>query len=377
MGRHVAITPMKILLVNNDKGWGGGQEFLQTLARQLMEQGCAVHILCRRDTPSAANFRAAGITVTGTGRGGIAPLLETAALLRRERFDIVMITREHDLLRTVLAWLLAFPLRKQGKLVMGYHTATIRRQLLLGSVAAAVCVSTYVRNRLLARNRSVADRTVVLSNGINVTSESLQDKFVVERPRRFFQGIGFPLIGMVGAFFKNQAELVDVLLMVRQAFPTVRLALVGDDSDNGLVMPLKEKIAAAGLADQVIFTGRLTRAQLIDVYHDLDLAVSTFRNEGFGLVHLESLAAGTPVVSYNEGGQVDIFQGTDAGVLVEGGPAEFAASVIGLLQDHERRFAMGKAGVKLVNSTFSVAMMGTRYLDFFQVLTDKRRGARL
>jgi glycosyltransferase involved in cell wall biosynthesis len=81
---------------------------------------------------------------------------------------------------------------------------------------------------------------------------------------------------------------------------------------------------------------------LADLSHDLDLSVSTFHNEGFGLIHLESLAAGTPVVAYQEGGQVDILSGEEAGILVDGGIADFAAGIIALLKYHDRRFAMGK-----------------------------------
>jgi glycosyltransferase involved in cell wall biosynthesis len=108
-----------------------------------------------------------------------------------------------------------------------------------------------------------------------------------------------------------------------------------------------------------------------DVFYDLDLSVTTHRNEGFGIVHLESLAAGTPVVSYDAGGMVDILRGEDVGVMVAGGPSEFSAAVIDLLRDHERRFALGRRGYDLVRRTYSLAAMAGRYLAFYQELLER------
>ncbi|ABQ27383.1 glycosyltransferase family 4 protein [Geotalea uraniireducens] len=359
---------MKILLVNNDKGWGGGQEQLKSLSIQLAARGFSPHFLCSANSPSAHNFSSMGFPVWdlwARSKFILEPILDTAALLRRERFDIVMVTREHDLLRTVLAWKLAFPFGSRGKLIMCYHTATARKQFFLGAADAVVCVSSFIRDRLLAGNPRIASPITILPNGIPVSGEPSAEKFAVGRQRRFFHGTGFPLIGMVGAFFKNQRELIEIIPLLRREFPSIKVALVGDDADPGLTGPIKEKAKQLGVADSVIFTGKVPHERLADVYFDLDLSASTFRNEGFGLVHLESMAAGTPVVAYNEGGQVDIFKGNDAGVLVEGGVVEFAAAVAGLLRDNERRFAMGHEGFNLVRSSFSLATMGRGYLDFF------------
>ncbi len=162
---------MKILLVNNDKGWGGGQEYLKSLAGELSKFGCEIHFLCRLGSPSENNFAAQGYPVYSMPRN--LPripntLMLTALLFRRERFDIVMVTREHDLACTALAWKLAFPIARQGKLVACYHTATIRRQLFFSALDAVVCVSTYVREKLLASNGRVKMSVSVISNGIPV-----------------------------------------------------------------------------------------------------------------------------------------------------------------------------------------------------------------
>jgi len=48
---------MKILLINNDKGWSGGQEHLKDLAAELVLKGVDVHFLVRAGSKSESRFR--------------------------------------------------------------------------------------------------------------------------------------------------------------------------------------------------------------------------------------------------------------------------------------------------------------------------------
>lgn len=364
---------MKVLLINNDKGWGGGQEHLKDLSLELLRQGASVHFVVRSGSRSDTLFRQLGMPVhplPSHGWGDLQAFWRLVSLLRRERFDIVSVNREHDLLLTALAWRFAFPWRKPGRLTMSYHTATTRRQLMLGSVDAVVCISEYVKSKLLQGNPDLALKVTLLYHGITQAATPLHpDKFDRNRQRRFFSGTGFPLIGMVGEFFKNQGELVEMIPQLKEAFPSLKVAFVGDNTDLSLINPLLAKITLLGLENDLLFTGRVPREKIPDLFYDFDLSVTTHRNEGFGIVHLESLAAATPVVAYNEGGFVDIFKGEQVGVLVDGGKKEFAAAVIALLKNDEKRFAMGGEGEKLVKRKYSIQAMGKSYLDFYRKLT--------
>jgi glycosyltransferase involved in cell wall biosynthesis len=173
---------------------------------------------------------------------------------------------------------------------------------------------------------------------------------------------------MVGALFKNQGELLDVVALLKGEFPDLKLALVGATDDEGLLAPLRDKALRLGIEQDVLFTGQVPAERMGDVFGDLDIALSTFRNEGFGLVHIESLAAGTPVVAYDAGGVTDILEGNRAGVLVVGGPAEFAAAVAPLLRDASRRLEMGRAGIELVRNRFTSEAMTRSYLGLFDRL---------
>lgn len=362
---------MKILLINNDKGWSGGQEHLKDLAGQLVTFGVEIHFVVRQGSPSAERYRALGYRVHPLPKHGLGDLLALARLvklLRRERFDVISVNREHDLSLTVLAWHLAFPLRRQGKLLMSYHTATSRRQLLLGSADAIICISEHVQQKLLLGNPAAADRTRVVYYGIRLEPPPPPEKFMVDRPRRFFTGTGFPLIGMVGELWKNQIELVEAIPHLQRAYPGIKVAFIGDHSDLALFQPLQTRIRELGVEEAVIFTGRVPRVRIPDIFFDLDVSVTTHRNEGYGIVHLESLAAGTPVVCFNEGGQVDLLREDSVALLVDGGVPEFAAATVRLLQDDAERFAMGQRGYRLVARRYSLPAMGERYLQFYREL---------
>lgn len=365
---------MKVLLVNNGKGWSGGQEHLKDLATELRRQGVDVHFLVRGSTVNETRFKALEFPVHlmpfQHSWDSVTAFFHLVSVMRRERFDIVSINREHDLPLTAIAYRLAFPFRRNGRLMMSYHLPTVRKQLLLGTADAIVCISEHVKEKLLRSNPAAAARTVILHYGIVLPQPPGAEKFSVERPRRFFHGDGFPIIGMVGEFWKNQLELVEMIPSLARAFPDITVAFVGNNANRALVGPIEERARQLGVEEKVVFTGLVPRDRIMDVFYDMDLSVTTHRNEGFGIVHLESLAAGTPVVAYNEGGFVDIFKGEDVGVLVDGGPAEFARAVVDLLSDHEKRFAMGVAGHELVKRRYSVQTMGRTYLDFYRRLVD-------
>ncbi len=256
---------------------------------------------------------------------------------------------------------------------MTYHTTTSRPHPFLAAVDGVVCISEHVRSRLLVGNPRVAKNTVILYHGIRLGPPPGAEKFNPGRQRRYFRDVGFPLIGMAGEFWKNQQEMVEVLPLLLREFPGLRLAFVGDNTDRGLIEPVMATIDRLGVGDRVIFTGRVPRDRMPDVFFDFDLSVTTHRNEGFGIVHLESLAAGTPVVCYDEGGMVDLLKGGEAGRVVHGGPAEFAAAVGELLRDHETRFALGRQGYELLRREYSVEAMGTRYLAYYEQLLAKGR----
>jgi glycogen(starch) synthase len=99
--------------------------------------------------------------------------------------------------------------------------------------------------------------------------------------------------------------------------------------------------------------GRLGDADVAAMLGAADVALVPSRYEPFGLVALEAMAAGTPVVVSDTGGLRDIVSDGTTGLMVPPGePAALAEAVASLLGDRARRDEMGRAGAARVGTRF-------------------------
>lgn len=119
----------------------------------------------------------------------------------------------------------------------------------------------------------------------------------------------------------------------------IRLVLAG----GGPHQPLFEEYAQhLKLEDRVLFTGFVSRAELVDYYRGADLFVFASKTETQGLVLMEAMAAGLPAVAVRAMGVTDIVLDGETGVLVPEDEQIFAQTVIKLLHDPHRRKLLGR-----------------------------------
>lgn len=124
------------------------------------------------------------------------------------------------------------------------------------------------------------------------------------------------------------------------------VAVLGGPSGSGLERPraLQQLARDLGIADVVQFVPPAPRRQLVDWFRAADLVAVPSRSESFGLVALEALASGAPVVAADVGGLPGAVG--DGGHLVTGhDPAAWAAAVKELLDDPQRRKQLSEAGI--------------------------------
>jgi glycosyltransferase involved in cell wall biosynthesis len=105
----------------------------------------------------------------------------------------------------------------------------------------------------------------------------------------------------------------------------VHLVVVGSGPE---VAHLKDVAAGAGVEDRVVFTGQVSEERKWQILQVADAYLSATMHEGFGLVYLEAMAAGLPVITYDLGGHVDFLRDGDTGYLIpEGDEAALAAAI--------------------------------------------------
>ena len=148
--------------------------------------------------------------------------------------------------------------------------------------------------------------------------------------------------GRLGAE-KNLLFLLRAFKRMTQLKQDLCLIIAGDGPQR---QELEEHVTALGLSDRMLFTGYLDHAKLIDLYKAADLFVFASKTETQGLVLVEALAAGTPVVAVGAMGVLDIVTHGESGLLVEEDEEVFARAVVGLLGDPEKLRTMRKNALK-------------------------------
>jgi 1,2-diacylglycerol 3-alpha-glucosyltransferase len=173
-----------------------------------------------------------------------------------------------------------------------------------------------------------------------------------------------PVLVHVGriAHEKNIDFLFRVFERVVRSKPGTAFVVAGE---GPALVSCKAYVRSLGLTDQVRFVGYLSRErELLDCYRAGDLFVFSSKTETQGLVLLESLALGTPVVSTAYMGTADIVSPQRGAQVAPDDEAEFANIVVRLLDDPSRRAAMS-AEARAYAATWSAGAMADRLAGLY------------
>ncbi|OHE65046.1 MAG: hypothetical protein A2413_03935 [Treponema sp. RIFOXYC1_FULL_61_9] len=136
-------------------------------------------------------------------------------------------------------------------------------------------------------------------------------------------------VGRVGQE-KNVSFLFSVMKKIREAGSNAKLVLVGDGPAR---THLEKMTVEQGVGDLCVFSGYLAREDLPSVYAMADVFVFPSKTETQGLVTIEAMLCGTPVVAIGEMGTADVMAGDNGGFMVRDDTDEFTARVLQLLGD--------------------------------------------
>ena len=131
---------------------------------------------------------------------------------------------------------------------------------------------------------------------------------------------------------KNLDFLFPVLAEVKKTFKDTVLVFVGGGPE---LENLKEKAKKTGYARDIVFAGYRSREELAYFYSVTDVFVFPSKTETQGLVTLEAMMAGVPVVAIGERGTLDVMKGDNGGFMVKEDVNEFSQRVLELLKDKE------------------------------------------
>jgi glycosyltransferase involved in cell wall biosynthesis len=162
---------------------------------------------------------------------------------------------------------------------------------------------------------------------------------------------------------KGLHVLLDVLAMMRRR---ARLQVVGDGPYEHV---LKRQAAELGIAERITWHGSLKRDGLLALYQRAAAVAIPSRDEGLGLVAVESQLCETPVVAFDSGGLPDVIVNGQTGLLTPAGDSgAMAAALDTLLADASLARSLGAAGRRAALAVFSPAAAAARYAEIYRGL---------
>lgn len=181
-----------------------------------------------------------------------------------------------------------------------------------------------------------------------------------------------PLLAYAGRFDPNKGidTLVEALAELNRQAP-VHLVLAGGSDpltkDGIEFQRIQALVAERGLLERVTFLGKVKPERLANVYSAADLCVVPSHYEAFGLVAIESMGCGTPVVASNVGGlPFTVKEGVTGHLVPPQDPAALARACARLLSAPSERERMGRAGSRLVHEAFTWNAVAAQLEDFYR-----------
>ena len=226
-------------------------------------------------------------------------------------------------------------------------------------------------------------RLMLQSDGVRANSHAIQReieagygfRFAPEKLRILYHGLKDDTPSpdqktrqneTVTVLFVGRLELrkgIDTLLkaipIVADAHADIRFRIIGADRPHAPGQATYSEAFLAGSdgkihADKVSFEGEIADEQIADAYRRCDIFVAPSQFESLGLVFLEAMRAGKPVIGCDAGGMPEIIHpGTNGLLLPPGDPIALAAGILSLARDPEKRATLGRNGRALFLSRFA------------------------
>ncbi len=367
----------RILFASSYTGLGGGETALLTLARALDPALFLPHLLVPREGQLPAAWREAGWPVHVLPYRGATtyfiPVVWARLPISRKIEDLI---------------------REQGIAIAhsDYHTLP----MLLPAAARAgipalwTCMGWWFRPKVWQRG------FFRRSGATFAHSQAIKEGFLGEPPfmppervevlypgvdtRRFHPAVdgskvrfeagiprGAPVVALVARFqdVKGHEVFQAMARQVALQIPQARFIVAGENTQTDADNRYKQRILAAAENDRLL-QNRLKylgfRADVERVIGAADVVVCSSHFESYGVVNVEAMACGKPVVSTDHGGPLETVADGVTGCLVPPGDAAgLAARVIELLRDPAQRKRMGEAGRARVEALFSAQSNGEQF----------------
>jgi len=185
-----------------------------------------------------------------------------------------------------------------------------------------ICVSNFTKQQMISRHHINQDKCAILNNAIDPFMQ-LPTEFV--KPQHLFNNYNLTLNNPViytltrlanSEQYKGHDQVIKVINRLKVKYPGIKYVLSGQYDANEEIR-IKNMIAEDGVQDDVILTGFIDEKDIPDHFLLADVFVLPSKKEGFGIVFIEALACGLPVICGNSDGSIDAIRNGELGQAVD------------------------------------------------------------
>lgn len=221
--------------------------------------------------------------------------------------------------------------------------------------------SEYMRSKVAVWYGMNLDKIVVIPNGVNLSRFRECNKLTLE---------GDPVILYLGALTTRKG--IDILFQaiaaLRSELPNMKLHLVGGGTMLSYFQHLVEN---RGICRYVVFHGRVPDVMVPIYYKSADFCVFPSRHEPFGIVALEAMASGIPIIASNIGGLGEIITNGQDGLLFKPGDADaLSKAILALNKDSDLRRKLSQTALKTVER-YSWEVVAEEYASLYKNLCQR------
>ena len=364
---------------------GGAEAMLQAVLDGARESGHEVELVFFQAGPWPAELAQAGFRVEVIPAGRLrevnrwmATVVRLARLLRRRRPDLILNWAAKTQLYGAPAALLA---GMRDRVVWWQHGIPGRSPLdVCATLLPARAVGCYCKAAAEAQARLFPAReTFVVAAGAPVPSQA-PERGPLDRDIGPLELPGeVPVVGLVGRLqpWKGQDRMLLAQSLLRARGHSFHLVIVGGDSyelSPEYAQSLPALVKRLGLSDAVTLTGEVPDTG--PYVEQMDILVNASDPEPFGIVLLEAMAKGVPVMAVDSGGPSEFIEHGRTGVLARSGDPEALADALEpLLVSAELRESLGDAGRERFLEDFTDAAMRERFFGSLEgLLVDRPQG---
>jgi glycosyltransferase involved in cell wall biosynthesis len=345
---------MRVLYVDLEREWRGGQSQAWLTLRGLHERGHDVDLLAAQNSALANRVTEIGITVHPVPRLGMRAwaAVSLRGLLAKNRFELVHLNEPHALtaawfadahkhLPLLLSRRIGFPLQKNLMSQARYRAV---KRFLANSKDVA---------QSLIRSGIGTERILIVNEGVEISPLPTEEQRKSAREHWGFKENDF-VFGCVSVFVpeKGQRHLIEALPAVRASHPEARLLLAGDGACRAELETLAKQL---GQAEAVLFPGFVNN--VTQVYAALDAFAFPSEFEGLGTALQAAMATGLPCISTSRGALGEVVDHERTALVAEPDGREFASAMLRLIAEEELRRRLGDAGRREVEQRFSAELM--------------------